>query len=159
MVVNIVQVEKVLKKGNRITSLCDFFFRISFLFTPWDTITVEPPWATTSPKSRLVRPSVKLLLVKLPISDRLSLTSRVVAYGRFHSIWIAQNWVVNWWHRKNTFSEIMGFIWLFRTTYLKQVHTPKKCLFISSKYCLFSASNSWDMGFWRSNCFILNSLI
>ena len=29
-------------------------------------------------------PSVTFLLVDLPISDHLSLTSRVVAYGRFH---------------------------------------------------------------------------
>ena len=31
--------------------------------------------------------------------------------------------VLNWWHHKNDSSEIMGFIHLFRTTYLKKVHT------------------------------------
>ena len=51
------------------------------------------------------------------------------------------------------FSEIMGFIQLCRTTYgiWKKVHMHKKWL--------FSSSNSWDMGLWISNCFILNSLI
>ena len=31
--------------------------------------------------------------------------------------------VPKWWHHKNDFSEIMGFIQLFGTTYLKKVHT------------------------------------
>ena len=45
----------------------------------------------------------------------------------------------------------MGFIRSFGTIFLKKVHKQKKWL--------FSALNSWDMGFWSSNCFILNSLI
>ena len=32
-------------------------------------------------------------------------------------------WVPKWWRHKNDFSEIMGSIRLFRTTYLKTVHT------------------------------------
>ena len=40
------------------------------------------------PKSRLVPLSFKLLLVmKLPVSDHLSLTSMVFAYGRFYCIY------------------------------------------------------------------------
>ena len=52
---------------------------------------------------------------------------------------------------QNDFSEIMDFIRLVGTAYLRNVHTHKNCL--------FSALNSWDMGYWSSNCFILKSLI
>ena len=42
-----------------------------------------------------------------------------------------QDWynrVLKWWRRKNDFfSEIMGFIRLFGTTYLKNVHKQKNC--------------------------------
>ena len=43
-------------------------------------------------------------------------------------------------------SEIMGFIQLFGKPTWEKVHTQKTWL--------FSALNSWDMGFWSSNCFI-----
>ena len=36
--------------------------------------------------------------------------------------------VLKLWHHKNDFSEIMGFIRLFRTTYLKKVHMQKLAL-------------------------------
>ena len=35
------------------------------------------------------------------------------------------NRVLKWWRHKNDISEIMGFIQLIRTTYLKKVHTQK----------------------------------
>ena len=36
-------------------------------------------------------------------------------------------WVLKWWHHtKKDFSEIMGFIQLFRTSYLKKAQTQKK---------------------------------
>ena len=46
----------------------------------------QPP---LEPKSWFVPPSVKLLLVKLPVRDHLhvSLTLRVVTYGRFHYLY------------------------------------------------------------------------
>ena len=46
------------------------------------------------------------------------------------------NKVLKWWHHKNDFSEIMGFIRLFGTTYLKTVHTHTQN---------WSALNSWDI--------------
>ena len=63
---------------------------------------------------------------------------------------LQHNRVLKWW-RHEWFSEIMGFIRLFRSTYLQKVHMQKKWL--------FSALNSWDMGVWSSNCFILNSYL
>ena len=35
------------------------------------------------------------------------------------------NRVLKWWHHKSDFSEIMRFIRLFRTTFLKKLHTQK----------------------------------
>ena len=69
------------------------------------TNTVEPPWATISLKRApnqnpdwFLRQSK---LVKLPASDHLSLTSRAVAYGRFHCMLL------------NSYSAelILGYFW------------------------------------------------
>ena len=48
---------------------------------------------------------------------------------------LSRYWGLRWWRHKNDFSEIMGFIRLFGTTYLKKVHTQTEWL--------FSALNSW----------------
>ena len=40
-----------------------------------------------------------------------------------HQLVTDSNRVLKWWRHKNDFSEIMGFIQLFGTTYLKKVHT------------------------------------
>ena len=55
------------------------------------------------------------LKILLDIGNNLTLIKHM-AFG---------NRVLKWWCHKNDFSEIMGFIWLFRTTYLKKVHRQK----------------------------------
>ena len=46
--------------------------------------------------------------------------SRHTACAKDHGLFY-----LKWWHHKNDFSEIMGFILFFWTTYLKIVHTQK----------------------------------
>ena len=57
--------------------------------------------------------------------------------------------VVIWWHHRNYFSEIMGCSEQ-PTVYENSSHSTK---------WLFCAPTSWDMGFWSSNCSILNPLM
>ena len=80
---------------------------------------------------------------------RLSL---IGAWGQIGpaTLYIDFNRVAKWWRHKNNFSEIMDFVQLFWTTYMRKVHIPRNWF--------FSAPNSWDMGFWSSNCSILNPL-
>ena len=70
-----------------------------------------------------------LPIVKEPISQ----VSSNVSHGADGQTWVnnenTKNGVLKWWRHKSDFSEIMGFIRLFRTTYLKNVHTQNKWLF------------------------------
>ena len=52
--------------------------------------------------------------------------------------------------KRNDFSKIGDFYWLFGITYLKNIHLKN--------IGAFFASNNWDMCFWRSNLSILKSL-
>ena len=93
-------------------------------------------WGGNVPQSRPVHFSSRLYFSSFPLPESLEQASSIyTSYWTFYVI----------------ISEIMGLVQLFWTSYMRKVNSPKKWL--------FSAPNSWDMGFWSSNCSILNPLI
>ena len=99
------------------------------------------------PDDRLTRPDVLQIKSEITTSclrTKIKLDSKILkpAFLVLLVLSFFFYWVLKWWRHKNDFWEIMSFIRLVRNNLSdKSSHAQKKWL--------FSALNSWDMGFWR----------